>query len=313
MATLPTNYVDDQLAESMGGRRHYNMTTDAYGTYLTDVTEYTQRGSTFAAAQINETNTQVNANTTAIADKLSKTGDTQNNTTTFTSDDTTSSPSSFTTISLVNSGETHSSLFRKMSQAIKNIRWLNNNKRTTGAYDTYRDTVTFSSGDSTSATSWTDVSTLSSGLTHATLLNRISTMMKNVRFLGGYQDLNSNLSYETSSSDFYNLSVFRVGTTVRISGYAKYNAIYRGTNNLLFYIENQAYRPYSTSIRIGYAYGSSTDSKSLFHDLYVTYTGTKIGIYSAYHDGISYNNARPSSSSTDSYYLLVGSFSIVPK
>ncbi len=185
MATLPTNYVDDQLAESMGGRRHYNMTTDAYGTYLTDVTEYTQRGSTFAAAQINETNTQVNANTTAVADKLSKTGDTQNNTTTFTSDDTSTSPSSFTSISLVTSGETHSSLFKKMSQAIKNIRWLNNNKRTTGAYDTYRDTVAFTSGDSSdsSATSWTSVSTLSSGLTHATLLNRISTMMKNTRYL----------------------------------------------------------------------------------------------------------------------------------
>lgn len=209
MATLPTNYVDDQLADSMGGRRHYNMTTDAYGTYLTDVTEYTQRGSTFAAAQINETNAQVNENTNAITNKLGKTDDTKNNTTTFTSADTSTSPSSFQTISLMTSGEKHSSLFEKLSQAIKNIRWLNNNKRTTGAYDTYRDTVTFSSGDSTSATSWTDVSTLSSGLTHATLLNRISTMMKNVRYLYSNLSVGSNTGMSnifqtyTTSGSFY--------------------------------------------------------------------------------------------------------------
>lgn len=43
--------------------------------------------------------------------------------------------------------------------------------------------VNFTSGDSTSVTGWTDVSALTSGSTHATILNRISTMMKNVRYL----------------------------------------------------------------------------------------------------------------------------------
>ncbi len=61
MAALPTNYVDDQLASSMGGRRHYNMTTDAYGTYFTDVTQYTQRGSIFGALQINEITRKINS------------------------------------------------------------------------------------------------------------------------------------------------------------------------------------------------------------------------------------------------------------
>ena len=43
--------------------------------------------------------------------------------------------------------------------------------------------VTFTSGDSSTATSWTSVSTVSSGSTLSVLLNRISTMIKNVRYL----------------------------------------------------------------------------------------------------------------------------------
>ncbi len=42
---------------------------------------------------------------------------------------------------------------------------------------------TYTSGDAASPTSWTDVTVLSSGLSVKTLLNRISTMIKNVRWL----------------------------------------------------------------------------------------------------------------------------------
>ena len=113
------------------------------------------------------------------------TGDTKDNVTTFTSEDS-SSPSSFATIEVVSSGEKHNTLFKKLSQAIRNIRWLNSNKRTTGAYDDKNDTVTFTTADvssDSSATSWTSVSQLTSGSTFATLLNRISAMMKNTRYL----------------------------------------------------------------------------------------------------------------------------------
>lgn len=46
-------------------------------------------------------------------------------------------------------------------------------------------TVAFTTGDTTdaNATSWTDVPQLTSGLTHAVLMERISQMMKNVRYL----------------------------------------------------------------------------------------------------------------------------------
>ena len=59
--TLPTNFVDDILASSMGGKRRYNLIQYDDGTYsLEDVTDYTQTGSDFGAGQINATNQAVN-------------------------------------------------------------------------------------------------------------------------------------------------------------------------------------------------------------------------------------------------------------
>lgn len=54
--------------------------------------------------------------------------------------------------------------------------------------DSKSNTVQYSTGDAddsevTKDTGWTPVTKLTSGITHATLFNRISTMMKNVRYL----------------------------------------------------------------------------------------------------------------------------------
>ena len=59
--TLPTNFVDDILSPSMGGKRKYRIIDNGDGTYsFEDVTEYTQTGSDFGAGQINATNQAVN-------------------------------------------------------------------------------------------------------------------------------------------------------------------------------------------------------------------------------------------------------------
>lgn len=59
--TLPTNFKDDILAPSMGGKRRFNLIQNDDGTYsLEDVTDYTQTGSDFGAGQINATNKAVN-------------------------------------------------------------------------------------------------------------------------------------------------------------------------------------------------------------------------------------------------------------
>lgn len=60
-ATLPINFKDDILNSSMGGKRRYNLIQNSDGTVsLEDVTSYTQVGSDFGAAQMNQTNKAVN-------------------------------------------------------------------------------------------------------------------------------------------------------------------------------------------------------------------------------------------------------------
>ena len=50
---LPVDFQDDILAESMNGRRKYQMITNSDGTVsFVDVTEYTQVGSNFGQAQV---------------------------------------------------------------------------------------------------------------------------------------------------------------------------------------------------------------------------------------------------------------------
>ena len=71
--TLPVNFKDDILGASMNGKRRYQLISNSDGTYsLEDVTEYTQEGSNFGAAQINATNTAVNE---SIKDMGSYSGD----------------------------------------------------------------------------------------------------------------------------------------------------------------------------------------------------------------------------------------------
>ena len=51
------------------------------------------------------------------------------------------------------------------------------------AADLTQNQVAFTSGDGASPTAWTNVSVITTGSTLATLFNRISTMVKNVRYL----------------------------------------------------------------------------------------------------------------------------------
>lgn len=61
-STQPTNFKDDILGSNMEGRRRYKMTTNSDGTVsLEDVTTYSQVGGEFKAANINATNTAINA------------------------------------------------------------------------------------------------------------------------------------------------------------------------------------------------------------------------------------------------------------
>jgi hypothetical protein len=64
---LKTNFTDDILAESMDGKRQYNIIENSNGTKsLEDVTDYQSVGSTFSAKNINETNEAVNNAVTSV-------------------------------------------------------------------------------------------------------------------------------------------------------------------------------------------------------------------------------------------------------
>lgn len=63
MADLPTNFLDDILSASMGGKRRYKITRlDGSSEEVTieDISKYDQVGSTFGAGDINKTNQAVN-------------------------------------------------------------------------------------------------------------------------------------------------------------------------------------------------------------------------------------------------------------
>ena len=63
MADLPTNFLDDILSASMGGKRRFKI-TNLKGTSeevtIEDISKYDQVGSTFGASDINKTNQAVN-------------------------------------------------------------------------------------------------------------------------------------------------------------------------------------------------------------------------------------------------------------
>lgn len=61
MSELLTNFKDDILAESMEGRRRYQMITNEDGTVsFVDVTEYAQVGSEFGQAEVNAIHREIN-------------------------------------------------------------------------------------------------------------------------------------------------------------------------------------------------------------------------------------------------------------
>ena len=63
MADLPTNFLDDILSDSMGGKRRFKITRlDGSSEEVTieDISKYDQVGSTFGAGDINKTNQAVN-------------------------------------------------------------------------------------------------------------------------------------------------------------------------------------------------------------------------------------------------------------
>lgn len=76
-STLPTNFKDDILNSSMGGKRRYKLINNSDGTVsLEDASAYDQVGSEYGASQVNAANAAVNASADAgkIVDDIDNIG-----------------------------------------------------------------------------------------------------------------------------------------------------------------------------------------------------------------------------------------------
>lgn len=93
----------------------------------------------------------------------------------------------------------------------------------------------YTSGDSSSPTTWTTVTTLTSGLSLATLFNRVSTMIKNVRYIwskigttsmgttattitGAIAEHESDISTLNGKTNFSTVSVIGTAKTIAANG-----------------------------------------------------------------------------------------------
>lgn len=125
---------------------------------------------------------------------LEKTGDSRDNIVTFISNDKEDmKETQWKDVPAIKSGDTHAILFKNISGMLQNVRFLRvkQNKNEEFMQETYltktgdsaNNTTTFTSVDTASPTSWSNVSVLTSGEKHSSILNKISTMFKNMRYL----------------------------------------------------------------------------------------------------------------------------------
>lgn len=70
MALLKTNYKDDILLDTSGKRKYTMITNDDGTVSFVDVTDYSQNGDAFGAADINATNTEVNEHFASVGESL---------------------------------------------------------------------------------------------------------------------------------------------------------------------------------------------------------------------------------------------------
>lgn len=70
MALLKTNYKDDILLDTSGKRKYTMITNDDGTVSFVDVTDYSQNGDAFGAADINATNTEVNEHFASVDKSL---------------------------------------------------------------------------------------------------------------------------------------------------------------------------------------------------------------------------------------------------
>ena len=127
------------------------------------------------------------------------------------------------------------------------------------ATDLTQNTVAFTSGDAASPTAWTNVSVITTGSTLATLFNRISTMVKNVRFLKTQTDAINTKSAQVLDANWLNMNCVKTGNGVKFIRCSTYpNANMTGGTEYNVGMLQTDYRPtYAVSHYVKWGGGST--------------------------------------------------------
>ncbi len=209
------------------------------------------------------------------------------------------------------------------------------NKLNTGMYkesDTKDNVITFESGDSSSFDSWTDIDILESGETHKSIFKKLSTMIKNVRYLYkllGTDDISKigngtvrgalcSLNTETSNlgksvADGKSLIANTIsnipGGNIYLTGDSSFESLATAINTVTNEVSTMNYNSgynagHSAGYNVGYSAGQSDGSVAGYEQ------GLTNGkIYAEY--GL-YNNTSQTGCWIALYYQNTGSHQIVP-
>ncbi len=113
-----TGYTDQKIADLIGGAPSTLDTLGEIAKAMADNSDVVEALNTAIGSKANQVEME-----SLLGTKLDKTGDTKDNTITFTSSDTTT-PSAWTDVAVLKSGETHKSFAQKVATMFKNLRYL---------------------------------------------------------------------------------------------------------------------------------------------------------------------------------------------
>ena len=113
-----TGYTDQKIADLIGGAPSTLDTLEEIAAAMADNADVVEALNIAIGSKANQSEME-----SLLGTKLEKTGDSKDNTVTFTSSDTLT-PSGWTDVAVLKSGETHKSFVQKVATMIKNVRYL---------------------------------------------------------------------------------------------------------------------------------------------------------------------------------------------
>ena len=126
----------------------------------------------------------------------------------------------------------------------------------------------YTSGDDASPSAWETVGVVTTGLSFYTLFQRITAMMKNVRFLKGQVDtLNSNLGIKVIATD----TISSTHLSIPISNYSQYKFFIMEAS-LQSWLDTYVWSTYAAAKKLTFGYNGSSSARCDFSSTGFTFS-----------------------------------------